>query len=73
MTVRVDRLVTDVSLSREPPAAETALTGSPEAPPPAGPGAGREDPRWDRDQQWRQNRQRLQGLELRTRAEGFDD
>jgi hypothetical protein len=57
MTVHVDRLVTDVSLSTEPPAKETA----------------REDPRWEQDQRLRQNRQRLQRLELRTRAEGFDD
>jgi hypothetical protein len=65
MTVRVDRLVTDVSLSREPPAEETTPTRS---------GAtGGEDPRWDQDQRGRQNRQRLQRLELRTRAEGFDD
>ena len=69
MTVRVDRLVTDVSLSTE----EAAPTRGPEAQPPFGPGAGREDPRWDQDRQWRQNRQRLQRLELRTRAEGFDD
>jgi hypothetical protein len=64
MTVRVDRLVTDVSLGGQPPE-ETVETHS---------GAtGGPDPRWDQDEHSRRNRQRLQRLELRTRAEGFDD
>jgi hypothetical protein len=64
MTVRVDRLVTDVSLGGQPPE-ETVATHS------SATGGG--DPRWDQDEHSRRNRQRWQRLELRTRAEGFDD